>query len=355
MLSLRSFLLVLFLLDYLSVFGFYNLNLLDNYGLYISEILCLVLVVIARNKSVRIAELALLVFLLLYLFKGVADYGLTVGLIVETKPFFFLVALIFYKDYQKNILLFKILKGVLILKALIVIFGSKVLVGLIDLPVRDNFIFGPVLNFQYPLSDLVLILLGISFKRGMYILIGLSSLLFTPHSYILFVGLLLIIAATRAFRYILIFILPYLVFEFWNIGRGAIESRFIVYARKFQLISDSPFFGLGFVPKDSLLATEYAHTAITRYDLTINTIDSGYLDLLLRFGVIGGLMYLLLVTQIIRKRLTGPPLVLAVILLYSQLTWTISTSYLGLAFLFLLSQMPFINGNLHSTQNQHIQ
>ena len=218
MLSLRSFLLVLFLLDYLSIFGLYNPNRLDEYGLYISEIVCLGLVLIARNKSVRITELLLLIFLLYYLLKGVVDYGLTTGLIVETKPFFYLVALIFYKDRQKNILLFKLLKGILILKALIVIFGSKVLIGVIDLPIRDNFIFGPVLNFPYPLSDLVLILLGISFKRGVYILLGLSSLLFTPHSYILFVGLLLILVATRALRYVLIFILPLLVFEFWYLG-----------------------------------------------------------------------------------------------------------------------------------------
>lgn len=355
MLSLRSFLLVLFLIDYLSIFGLYNLNRLDDYGFYISEIVCLGLVLIARNKSLRTPEILLLIFLTFYLLKGVVDYGLTAGLLVETKPFFYLVALIFYKDSLKNILLFKLLKGVLILKALIVIFGSKILIGVIDLPIRDNFIFGPVLNFPYPLSDLVLILLGISFKRGVYILLGLGSLLFTPHSYILLVGLLLILLGTRSLRYVLIVIVPMLVFEFWYLGKGALESRLIVYARKFQLISDSPFLGLGFVPKDSSLATEYAHTAITRYDLTINTIDSGYLDLILRFGIVGGLVYLLLVTQILRKRLTGPPLVLAVILLYSQLTWTISTSYLGLAFLFLLSQMPFINGNLHSAQNQHIQ
>ncbi|WP_191237318.1 O-antigen ligase family protein [Cobetia marina] len=74
----------------------------------------------------------------------------------------------------------------------------------------------------------------------------------------------------------------------------ALSSRDKYNLFRWNAIEDSPLFGYGFVHKSSDLMQIYASEYNTRFTETLSVIDSGYVDLLVKFGYVGMFSFLLM-------------------------------------------------------------
>lgn len=84
---------------------------------------------------------------------------------------------------------------------------------------------------------------------------------------------------------------------------ASIASRLIYDALRIDLISNRPFFGYGFIHNSSAITSQLPIDFSSVYKETLTTVDSGYVDLMLRFGGIGTIFYLFPFAYISFKRI----------------------------------------------------
>lgn len=76
-------------------------------------------------------------------------------------------------------------------------------------------------------------------------------------------------------------------------GKGAMLSRSYVNLIRWDLIEERPVAGYGFIDESSPRGKEHLSVTFSRFEQTYGTVDSGYVDLLIRFGYLGAALYLL--------------------------------------------------------------
>ena len=73
---------------------------------------------------------------------------------------------------------------------------------------------------------------------------------------------------------------------------ASIASRFIYDTLRIDVISHRPYFGYGFIHSTSSIMSQLPIDFSSVYTESLTTVDSGYVDLLVRFGFIGMVFYL---------------------------------------------------------------
>jgi len=91
--------------------------------------------------------------------------------------------------------------------------------------------------------------------------------------------------------------------EIGGVVDPAIASRYIYDALRIDLISYRPFFGYGFIHPSSSIMSQLLIDFSSVYKETLTTVDSGYIDLMVRFGAIGTIFYLFPFAYISLKRI----------------------------------------------------
>jgi len=103
---------------------------------------------------------------------------------------------------------------------------------------------------------------------------------------------------------------------------------------RYALIAERPILGYGFINKNSSLGASVALQSTSRFNETLGVIDSGYVDLAIRFGILGTLLFLgayagLLLPYWMRGRALGPHQTSMLLLLTGCLaihfTWAVLT------------------------------
>jgi len=84
---------------------------------------------------------------------------------------------------------------------------------------------------------------------------------------------------------------------------ASIASRFIYDALRIDVISYRPLFGYGFIHPSSSIMSQLPIDFSSVYKEALTTVDSGYVDLLVRFGAIGTIFYLFPFAYISLKRI----------------------------------------------------
>lgn len=84
---------------------------------------------------------------------------------------------------------------------------------------------------------------------------------------------------------------------------GSIGSRNILNAERLEYIEDRPLFGYGFIDETSLLGWPIAKLSSSRFSKTLGTVDSGYIDMIVRFGIVGTLLFCLILGAVLFERL----------------------------------------------------
>jgi O-antigen ligase len=69
--------------------------------------------------------------------------------------------------------------------------------------------------------------------------------------------------------------------------KGAIAARLRADAARWVAVRERPWAGYGFVDETSPLGRRFMTAADSRFEQTLGTVDGGYLDLLVRFGILG--------------------------------------------------------------------
>ena len=68
---------------------------------------------------------------------------------------------------------------------------------------------------------------------------------------------------------------------------GAMEGRAVANEMRWMRIGERPFWGYGFIDEKSALGRKLYSASRNQFDQSFGTVDSGYVDLLIRFGVVG--------------------------------------------------------------------
>lgn len=71
---------------------------------------------------------------------------------------------------------------------------------------------------------------------------------------------------------------------------GSIQSRLITNLDRIQMIIDNPYLGYGFLSYDN-----FSFMNENKYAIYSSTIDNGYIDFILKFGIIGCIVFLLVI------------------------------------------------------------
>ena len=82
---------------------------------------------------------------------------------------------------------------------------------------------------------------------------------------------------------------------------GSINSRAIYNVFRIDAINDNPLFGYGFIHPNAALMSIINIDVFNIYESELNVIDAGYIDLFIKFGYVGGILYLSLLIYYIRK------------------------------------------------------
>lgn len=77
-------------------------------------------------------------------------------------------------------------------------------------------------------------------------------------------------------------------------GESSLSSRMIINEYRFEYILNNLFVGYGFVHQDSSLGLYFGSNARGLHDLRLATIDSGIIDLIVRFGLVNSVVAILL-------------------------------------------------------------
>lgn len=119
----------------------------------------------------------------------------------------------------------------------------------------------------------------------------------------------------------------------------ALQSRFDIGFNRIAYFLERPWFGYGFIHEASSLGTKFSWLSKGIHDLRLGTVDSGILDLLLRFGIVGLLIALTSFAYFCRKLISvGPTRTLPLNLLIAGfsimiVTWSMLSYLHGIIFI----------------------
>jgi hypothetical protein len=82
---------------------------------------------------------------------------------------------------------------------------------------------------------------------------------------------------------------------------SALSSRERYNQFRWDAISEKPYFGYGFIHKDAAIMKRFNNSQENRFMESLGVVDSGYIDLLVRFGYVGTTVYLLFFSFYILK------------------------------------------------------
>lgn len=80
---------------------------------------------------------------------------------------------------------------------------------------------------------------------------------------------------------------------------AAIVSRLSVNVIRFEYITKRPFIGYGFVDINNVIFESLRNASLSRFDSTLNVVDSGWVDGLARFGLIGLTIYIIALYRLV--------------------------------------------------------
>jgi hypothetical protein len=81
----------------------------------------------------------------------------------------------------------------------------------------------------------------------------------------------------------------------------ALSSRKTYNKFRWEAINQKPYFGYGFIHKDAPIMARFEASKTNRFMMSLGVIDSGYIDLFVRFGYIGSAFYLCVIAFYILK------------------------------------------------------
>lgn len=85
----------------------------------------------------------------------------------------------------------------------------------------------------------------------------------------------------------------------------AVISRVALNAERLNMITDSYFLGWGFVGENFVNNIGYRFEGDNRFTNTISVVDAGYIDIFLRFGIPGGLLFLICLVLFLRSHVSS--------------------------------------------------
>lgn len=249
-----------------------------------------------------------------------------------------------------------------VLKGLHTRFASLIALALIV-------VFGASLKTRITPTSFFLILLfvlalGLQGHRAIF-LCTLTVLLLTPlflnqqalrirllMSYMIGSLLLTMIAFNHIDNYI---VKP--VTEIINQDGGSFIGRATYDAQRWNYIYQSPLMGYGFINEESKLGLEFGENSTSRFSSTMGSVDSGYVDILIRFGIVGllimSVIYFQLIPYLYRRLNTSNALLISLVLYIlsmfgTNITWSVFTYIFGivpisLAYFFVLHEVEISN------------
>jgi hypothetical protein len=138
-------------------------------------------------------------------------------------------------------------------------------------------------------------------------------------------------------------------------GGGPAFTRLLIGVNRIDEIAKKPILGSGFVHKDSTLGIEIEHKSTTVHNERLSTVDSGYMDLLVRFGVIGGGLLLFSFISYCKLSVNRNHNYFIFLFLFTyllmSLTWSVLTYGFGIAF---IGFSVLISRGLHKVYNENI-
>lgn len=121
---------------------------------------------------------------------------------------------------------------------------------------------------------------------------------------------------------------------------GAIESRKFINAVRLRYIEQRPLLGYGFIDETSSLGWPIASQSVSRFNQSLGVVDSGYVDMMVRFGIVGTLFFYLVLGFAFFERLRNARRLsdaqLAMLLLLASFflvnyTWSVFTYGFGIS------------------------
>lgn len=122
-------------------------------------------------------------------------------------------------------------------------------------------------------------------------------------------------------------------------GEGAIEARERINVLRYEYIRERPLLGYGFIDESSSLGSEIELEARSRFEQTLSVVDSGYVDMRVRFGIVGTAVFCLLILFVLsgapkkQKKLDNEQLamlLLATAYFLINYTWSVFTYGFGI-------------------------
>ena len=330
---------------------------------------------VLTDKYFKYLDLIIIIYIFGISRSVLIDFSSFQDSVIGSKSFssiFLLHYLLSNKEYINNEYLLKIIFGLTLYFLLIFIFAIFFdLVPpeyykegfLIEIDYLTIFALGVIIisakDFNFPLNlykyFLIIIFPYLLIKEGhisILFTIAISSLLLLFFKEKLFlikfskIKLFFLIILLIPIAYIFdSFIIDYLYNNIVNID--SISSRILTNKIRVEYILEKPFLGYGFSSFSSI-----QFDTVNQFSNYLSTIDNGYHDLLIKFGLIVSSLYLfclykLTIPDVVSKQ-NFPLVVFMILLLFINLTWSVFTYEVGII---SLSFALFLNLNSNNKIN----
>lgn len=378
----KNYFIYFFIICTTKFFGFLdleNLSLINGINFFYPSFCIIFLIPVLKkidlkSKNAKFLALFFFGFFLFGFLRPLLIYGSDIkSALVVSKEFFSIFFIIYLLNFKRSISTIKLINFLitvgLILSYILIIFK------LFDIS-PPFYINGDSIRVYYP-SYISLAcfftyykILSSSkriFKHTLYLVVLLVSLAITEYdSLIISVVVLLIFHfiflrnSNKLFSFKTIFkTVPFIiVFVFFTLNSSYVNKLSIFFStanpalssresyNKFRLdaIADSFYWGYGFLHKDLDKAQEYIDDNNNRFKNSFEVIDSGYIDLMIKFGIIGLCIYLFFILRLILKNLKKYntnsfefiSTIFIIHLLLVNYTWSVFTYRHGLIPLFIV-------------------
>ena len=330
---------------------------------------------VLTDKYFKYLDLIIIIYIFGISRSVLIDFSSFQDSVIGSKSFssiFLLHYLLSNKEYINNEYLLKIIFGLTLYFLLIFIFAIFFdLVPpeyykegfLIEIDYLTIFALGVIIisakDFNFPLNlykyFLIIIFPYLLIKEGhisILFTIAISSLLLLFFKEKLFlikfskIKLFFLIILLIPIAYIFdSFIIDYLYNNIVNLD--SISSRILTNKIRVEYILEKPFLGYGFSSFSSI-----QFDTVNQFSNYLSTIDNGYHDLLIKFGLIVSSLYLfclykLTIPDVVSKQ-NFPLVVFMILLLFINLTWSVFTYEVGII---SLSFALFLNLNSNNKIN----
>ena len=289
--------------------GFSNMNLFLIYDVPIYDFVDLFLIIFVIHKFIsdksslkRLKRLKyLFFFFIFFLFNSIFMLNYSIrNVVIDFSDFWSFSFLLFLIQFNIPIrLLKKIILQICLLASFVFLINqfSDFSIGVYkerEIPL--------VLNAVLPLSILLIITSHYSFfVRNFYCSIVLLVLFISEFRSLFFISVFIILYNNYSkikFAFVkvnlLLLILIFSISQF-NLDMikndNSLVSRAKINSFRIEKIFERPLLGYSFVGKTSSIFNEIDNNSKSNHDSTLKTIDSGYIDLSLRFGLIGAICY----------------------------------------------------------------